>query len=170
MPMGSSFITPFQELLDAYIFERDDLLPRSRVEYETTIRQFLAFLHGRGVHDIGLVGKSSIKEYLAHLENQDLRQVTRRTKVMIVRSFFAWLKEAGLMTADPAQAVEPPERNDKKPRILTDDEVKRLLTIIREPRDQAIVMVLLYTGIKLGEIARLTLADVMVPKRVGQDA
>lgn len=29
---------------------------------------------------------------------------------------------------------------------------------------------LLYTGIKLGEIARLTLADVMVPKRVGQDA
>ena len=44
------------------------------------------------------------------------------------------------------------------------------MTIVREPRDRAIVIVLLHTGIKLGEIARLTLANVMVPKRVGQDA
>jgi len=135
----SSLITPFQELLNAYIFERDDLLPRSKVEYETTIRQFLAFLQGRGVHDIGLVAKSSIKEYLTHLGNQDLSQVTQRTKVMIVRSFFAWLKEAGFVTADPAQAVEPPERNDKQPRILSEDEVKQLLTVVQQPRDRAIV-------------------------------
>ena len=106
---------------------------------EPIVRQFLTFLQGRGVHDIGLVEKSSIKEYLIHLENQDLSQVTRRTKVMIVRSFFSWLKEARFIAADPAQAVEPPERNDKMPRILSKDEVKRLLTVIQQPRDRAIV-------------------------------
>jgi hypothetical protein len=59
---GSRLITPFQGILDAYIAERDDLLPRSKVEYETTVGQFLAFLQGRRVHDLGLVGKSNLKE------------------------------------------------------------------------------------------------------------
>lgn len=89
---------------------------------------------------------------------------------MIVRSFFTWLKAAGFVAADPAQAIEPPERDDKLPRILSEDEIKRLLTVVQRPRDRAIVIVLLHTGIKLEEISRLTLADVTVPKRVSQEA
>lgn len=150
-----SLVEPFQGIMDAYIFERDDLLPRSKVEYETTIGQFLTFLESRGVYELGVVGKEGIlKEYLTHLENQDWSQATRRTKVMIVRSFFTWLKEAGFVATDPAQAVEPPARGDKLPRILTEDEIKRLLTVVQQPRDRAIIMLLLHTGIKLGEIAR----------------
>jgi len=100
---GSRLITPFQGILDAYIFERDDLLPRSKVEYQTTIQQFLVFLQERGVYELGVVGKGILKEYLAYIDNQGLSQATRRTKVMIVRSFFSWLKTAGFVAADAAQ-------------------------------------------------------------------
>jgi hypothetical protein len=54
---GSRLITPFQGIPDAYIFERDDLLPRSKVEYESTIGRFLAFLQSRECMTSGWLGK-----------------------------------------------------------------------------------------------------------------
>jgi site-specific recombinase XerD len=66
--------------------------------------------------------------------------------------------------------VIPPERENIEPRILTEDEIQRLLTVVQRPRDRAIIQLLLGTGIKLGEIVRLTLADIMVPRRISQDA
>jgi site-specific recombinase XerD len=78
------------------------------------------------VYDLGLVGKSILKEYLAYIENQDLSKATRHTKMMIVRSFFTWLKEAGFVAADPISGYRTAGKKDKEPRLLSEDEIKRL--------------------------------------------
>lgn len=54
--------------------------------------------------------------------------------------------------------------------MLSEDEYKRLQAAVRfDPRDQAMVEILLQTGIRLGELSRLRLEDIQLPARITPD-
>jgi len=54
--------------------------------------------------------------------------------------------------------------------VLTEGEYKRLLEAVRhETRDAALVEVLLQTGMRLSELARLRLSDVDLPAKINRD-
>jgi site-specific recombinase XerD len=64
----------------------------------------------------------------------------------------------------------PPAREHKEPRVLTTREYQALLRACsHDIRDAAIIELLLQTGIRLSELARLTLDDVDLRKRVSRD-
>src|SRR2546421_5267982 len=69
-------------------------------------------------------------------------------------------------TGNPAADVVPPDLDPSEPRYLTQQEYERLRRAARhEPRDAAIIELLLQTGIRLSEIAGLRLTDVELPDR-----
>jgi integrase len=64
----------------------------------------------------------------------------------------------GRETGNPAAKLVLPEREWNQPRYLTEQEYRRLLEAVRrEPRDAAIVELVLQTGLRLSEVARLRL-------------
>jgi site-specific recombinase XerD len=71
-PMNASLLPPdFEALLDAYkadYMAARNLSDRTRVEYETDIRQFLSFLADIPLSDIDNIGPSYIRAFLAHLD------------------------------------------------------------------------------------------------------
>jgi site-specific recombinase XerD len=166
-------IPPFREALAAYktgYMAARNLAPRSRKEYEADVGLFLLFLQGLGFESFEQVGANHVEAYLAELDRQNLAGVTRRRKLTIIRTFFAWLKNKGELAANPAQAVAPPQQEDREPRVLSKEEYQRLLSVVQKPRDRAIIQLLLQTGIRLSEIQRLTLSDLDLPKRMTKDA
>jgi integrase/recombinase XerC len=54
--------------------------------------------------------------------------------------------------------------------VLTRDEYRRLLAVIDEPRDRALVQLLLQTGMRLAEAHRLNLADVILPQPIDEQS
>jgi site-specific recombinase XerD len=164
----------FREALDDYrqgYMAARNLAERSRAEYELAVSQFLSFLQGElKVSKLGSIAPKHINAYLAQLDRRGLSGATRRQKLIIIRTFFNWLKTQGLMKANPAEAVLPPQREEKEPRVLSREEYQRLLSVITKPRDRAIVQLLLQTGIRLSEIQQLTTADYELPKRITKDA
>lgn len=76
-------------------------------------------------------------------------------KVHALRSFF---KTVGLGTA---RGLVVPRRGVRMPDYLSEAEVRRLLEAVAEsPRDSAIMHVLAYTGIRVGELCALRADDV----------
>jgi site-specific recombinase XerD len=64
----------------------------------------------------------------------------------------------------PAEDLLPPEREVRPPRVLSEAEYERLRHAARgNTRDAAIIELALQTGIRISEISRLTLTDVIVP-------
>jgi integrase/recombinase XerD len=56
---------------------------------------------------------------------------------------------------------------DSLPRAIDPQDVRRLLAVIQRPRDRAMVLVLLRTGMRIGELLNTTLSDVnMAEKRI----
>ena len=174
MGTNKQLIEPFRQALeeyrDGYMAARN-LAPRSRVIYETDVTQFLHHLQTLKVKDLKDTAPRHIMSYLAELDRQGLTGVTRRRKLIVIRGFFKWLKVNEQVSANPAQHVELPQREEKEPRFLTKAEYERLLSVVQKPRDRAIIQVILHTGMRLSEVQRATLSDLIsFPKRVTKDS
>src|SRR3954464_6226555 len=123
---------------------------RSRREYLTDLQQLVDYLQTIKVLTIQQVQRTHLEGFLAHLDRQALSNSTRRRKLSVLQSFFRFLQESGHRTGNPAQDIVPPALEHNEPRYLTQREYERLRRAVRhEPRDAAIIELVLQTGMKL---------------------
>ena len=84
----------------------------------------------------------------------------------VVRSFFAWTAESGLVDASPAKAVTTKRLSRTPPEFLTEAEKRRLLNELHDRanplarRDRVIFEMFLGTGIRIAELVNLDIDDV----------
>ena len=143
---------------------RRSFAPRTRREYLTDLTQLCKYLSSLGVSTVQRVQRSHLEGFLGHLDRQGLTGSTGRRKLAVMRSFFQFLKVSGYRTGNPAEDVIPPPLEVNQPRYLTQREYERLRWAARhEPRDAAIIELLLQTGLRLSELCRLRLTDVELP-------
>lgn len=155
---------------EQYLAARN-LAPRTRREYANDIGDMIAFIKTKlFLQTPDKVGREHLEAYLAELDRRGFSGTTRRRKVASIRSFFGYLEDAGAIGQSPAHKLIPPEREHRQPRVLTESEYKRLqLACDHETRDAAIIELLLQTGIRLSEVARLTLQRVELPTKITKD-
>jgi|SRR3712207_71695 integrase/recombinase XerC len=144
---------------------------RSRQEYLNDLKDLLSFLTGgQGITDPVKVTKQHLERYLAELDRRGFAGSTRRRKVASIRSFFSFLQDAGIIQLSPALKLIPPERERNEPRVLSEGEYKRLLEAVRgDIRDQAIIELILQTGLRLTEVARLHVNHVSLPSKISKE-
>jgi integrase/recombinase XerC len=145
--------------------------PATRVKYRSDVADLIRFL-GEELHlsQADQVERRHLERYLAELDRRELKGSTRRRKVASIRSWFAFLEQEGLVPLSPAAKLIPPERERYQPRVLSEPEYKRLLAAVHgEIRDEAIIELLLQTGMRLSELARLQVADIELPARIDRE-
>lgn len=105
------------------------------------------------------------------LDDPGLAQESRRQLLKVLRIFYRWcVQEYG--AANPAELLRRIPKRRTLPRVLTGEEVHRLVDVaggvddgftgckvIKNHRDRALVLTVLDTGLRLGEIAGLQVAD-----------
>jgi integrase/recombinase XerC len=110
------------------------------------------------------LGRADVEAFLHHLSGRNLTGVSRARKLAAIRKFFAFLHENGMLQTNPAAAVKGVRREEKEP---AKEQYKAILYEASEsPRDYAIIMTFLQTGIRLSELAGLTLEDVDFENRM----
>lgn len=82
-----------------------------------------------------------------------------------LQQWFAWLVVEGELDADPTAKMQAPIVPEKPVPVLTEDELRRLLASCEgrrlvDRRDMALFRLLIDTGGRLDEVAKLTVADV----------
>lgn len=84
----------------------------------------------------------------------------------VVRSFFAWAAETGLIESNPAGSVATKRLSRTPPKFLTEAEKRRLLKELHDRtsplahRDRIIIELFLGTGIRIAELVNLDIDDV----------
>jgi integrase/recombinase XerC len=131
--------------------------------YQTDLLQFLTFLHETNVLMTSPqdVQKVDVLEYLSHLAKKDLTGIARARKLSAIREYFRFLEGIGLIVKSPTTGVETPKRERNTRQFLRSDEYTKMLSLAgANPRDYAILQVFLQTGIRVSELAHLTINDV----------
>ena len=122
------------------------------------LKDFLKDLNKNHVHEIST---SDLKAFMAKLNADGYTPKSISRKTNSTKTFFRFLKVNDFLTDDPALLLEHPKFEMKPPRILSKLEYRALRDAARDDiRISAIVELLLQTGIRIGELARLTLEDI----------
>jgi integrase/recombinase XerD len=138
--------------------------PATLAAYRKDLHTYVAWLDDRGLTIDG-VTEADLTEYVAHLRAEGRRTSSLKRALVAVRGLHRFLAEEEDGRPDPGAELEVPKVPRGLPKALTEDEVGRILESVvgDEPlarRDRAILEVLYGTGLRVGELAGLSLADV----------
>lgn len=141
---------------------------RARNRSPKTIRSYLeaARLLSEHAHDRELLTltRGDIEEFLAdQLERH--RPTTAAVRFRSLQQFYRWAVEEELIEASPMAGLSPPTIPEQPVAVLDEAQLARLLGCMNsrsfdDRRDTAIVRLFLDTGMRLSEMAGLTLTDI----------
>ena len=103
------------------------------------------------------IGAVHIENWLADLEH--LAPATKRSRLSMVRQFFAWAIRRGYCKRNPGLEVKGPKQQRAIPRALAADAIARVLDAAPDSRGRLIVTLMVQQGLRCCEVSRLTIAD-----------
>lgn len=134
--------------------------------YTNRLRWLSQYLATIGIEDITAVTQPVLEAYSDYQRTRNKQQqdrllssVTVHKCLMDLRTFFSWAREAGIVSESPAAKLAIPRVGRRLPKALKPHQVMRLLQLAMEPREKAIIYVMLDTGVRLSEAAGFDVAD-----------
>jgi integrase/recombinase XerC len=142
-------------------------------EYRRNAAEFLGFLAQRGV-DWRTPDRATVRAYLAGLADRELAASSVAGRLAAARSLYRHALRHGRIATDPLAGVRAPRRPSRLPRVLSVDEAAHLVTApnrgtVRDEalarRDAAMLELLYATGMRISELAGLTLDRLDLARR-----
>ncbi|MEZ2661280.1 tyrosine-type recombinase/integrase [Aneurinibacillus aneurinilyticus] len=140
--------------------------------YMLTLHEFQSFCSERGIIDISEVTPAIIKSYLVHCQkDRKNNPTTRNSKLHHLKIFFNYLEKNDIITdkGNPTKKIEY-AKQEVKIEVFNDNHIKQMLGYYRRIkyrdkslfayRDYSMILVLLGTGIRLGELCNLKWKEV----------
>jgi integrase/recombinase XerD len=129
--------------------------------YRTDLLQLGEFLERRGLAAAS-VGHGELAAFLSEL---GVAPSTLARKVACLRSFYRYLRREGTIEHDPTADLRGPRKPQRLPRVLTREQVARLIEQPRgtDPlalRDRALLELMYACGLRASEAVGLELSDV----------
>ena len=141
------------------------LSANTRQAYERDLRLFCKTLGFKNSDALVNVNREQIIGYMTQLKEKGLAAATIARKLAAIKAFYRFMTAEGYMDANPAEVVEAGTKGIKLPRVLSENEVVRLLnqpdiTTAEGFRDRTMLEVLYATGMRVSELINLTLERV----------
>jgi integrase/recombinase XerC len=116
------------------------------------------------------VTKQTVRDYMVWLMDQRIAKSSITCKLSAVRSFYDYLQKEGLIQENPLEKITSPKQDKKLPSYLTGDEVNKLLlapdiSTTVGLRDRAILELLYASGLRVSELAHLTISRIDMETR-----
>lgn len=158
-------MTGRMQLFLEYLTVELGLSANTRQAYERDLRLFCKTFGFKNSDALVNVSREQITGYMTQLKEKGLAAATIARKLAAIKAFYRFMTAEGYMDANPAEVVEAGTKGIKLPRVLSEDEVVRLLnqpdiTTAEGFRDRTMLEVLYATGMRVSELINLTLERV----------
>ena len=131
----------------------------------TSVRFFLDFYGKSGKNDLKDIERSDLEAFIEHEQDRGLHISSVRTRTASVIAFLHFLIEQDIIPGSCLKKRIRLKLPDTLPRAINSQDMKKLLSMIDDTRDRALVLLLLRTGIRIGEALGLTMNDVDLKDR-----
>jgi site-specific recombinase XerD len=136
---------------------------RTRAAYQRVLREFEAFLGENRGCGVAEAGRRDCLAWI-HTLRGSVAESTVATYASYLHRFYAYMTQVGAFDANPMTLVmeEMDERIDTDParRDVSVPEMRTFVDGITHPLERAVVVTLLKTGLRVGELCNLDLRDV----------
>ena len=160
---------PEKEFLDHLAFVRN-YSPRTVKSYQEDIDKFCAFIFHEGVllEDVDAI---CIRNFLTEELNQGVSKRSCKRRLSSLRHFYKYMLNVGYIKDNPFLLITSPKVPTVYPHALYKEQIEEILKRNAERtdglknRDQAILCLLYYSGIRAAELVDLTVQSVYLRER-----
>lgn len=145
--------------------------PATVIAYESDVVDFSEFLLNEGV-GVNEVNQEVIRQYLTTQLEKKISKRTLRRRIAALRHYYKWRVNNKLTEKNPFLLTESPRVGEHFPSVLYEEDTKALLAANAKRddklmiRDQAILHLLLASGLRASETVALTLQDIDFKNRI----
>lgn len=146
--------------------ELDDFLLRKEFRgcSGQTIRQYRYLLNSYVAwldKDVKQATADDIRAFLTdYAKINNISDRTKDSKRLILRSFYTFLHENGIMKVNPSIAVEPIKYKQKARQPLTDLEVEMVRRVCKGNFEEALFETFFSTGCRVSEVVNMNISDI----------
>jgi integrase/recombinase XerD len=158
---------PAQEHLENYLRHKWRLNhKRSTLQGSfAAVKLFLELYGKSGKKDLKEIERADLEAFLEHVQDAGFKISTVRTKQACLIAFLHFLIEQDVISGSVLKRPIKLKLPEVLPRAMNPADVRKLLSVIDDIRDQALILLLLRTGIRIGEALGLRLNDLDIRDR-----
>jgi integrase len=145
--------------VDAWLPTRHDLRPTTRARLESSLK--IQVLPKFGSTPLVKITNADVRSWVAEMLAEGLSSASVRKAVFALRQCLDAAVADNRLVTNPGVNIPLPSERSKPPRFLSQAEVERLVEAMPK-RYRAMVLVGAYAGLRWGEVAGLTRANVDV--------
>lgn len=140
------------------------LSPHTLEAYERDLSSFVDFAARSGTEEMADLDRTTVRRFVAHLSTKGYAASTVARKVSAVRSFLHDAARRGVIDANPAVGVAQPKKPQNLPKAVPSGAMSSMLDSLDTStpvglRDRAILETLYGCGLRVSELAALTIGD-----------
>jgi integrase/recombinase XerC/integrase/recombinase XerD len=139
--------------------------PRTLASSFTSVMLFLDFYGKSGKRELGEMERVDLEAFIEHEQERGLRISTVRTRLACIIAFLHFLMEQDIVPGSLLKRGIKLKLPEGLPRAMNPADVRKLLCVIDDIRDRALFLLLLRTGMRIGEALGLRLNDLDIKGR-----
>ncbi|UCG66316.1 MAG: tyrosine-type recombinase/integrase [Deltaproteobacteria bacterium] len=140
---------------------------KARTLLSTTgsLMQFLSFFRTSGKRKLEQLSREDLEAFVEDMQDRGLKPETVRTRLCAVYAFVRYGIEQKVLSHELLERKIRLKMPDRLPRAIDPQDVDKLLSVINNTRDRALILLLLRTGMRIGELLNCTVDDVDIQRQ-----
>ena len=127
-----------------------------------TLSGFLAFLQETGITGLETISRKDIANYIDHEQERGLKINSVRNHLQTVYAFLHYLVDNEVLPLEIIYKRIRVKLPEVLPRAIPTEDLKEILAVITPVRNRALILLLLHTGMRIGELLQLKMTDIIL--------
>jgi integrase/recombinase XerD len=163
----SNTTLPGKEHVEAYLrhVTRRNRSAKTLYSIWTSLFFFLGMIGSNGKDSLTDITKGDVEAFVEREQDRGINVTTIRVKLVNVYAFLRYLVEEEIVTPDVIGRKIRLQVPERLPRAMDPDDLRKLLSVIDHTRDRAMIMILLRTGMRIGELLNTKVMDIHIKER-----
>lgn len=133
---------------------------------QISIRLFLRFIQDRqGIIHLAQVSRRSIEAFVEYEQDRGLKPMTVSGRLISIHAFLRFLVEGEVIDPNVLRKKIRIKVPEALPKAIEPENIKVLFAVIDHVRDRAIFLMLLRTGMRIGELLDLKIPEVNLKEK-----
>ena len=150
-----------KEFINYCLFEKG-LSDKTRKSYENDLNVYKNFLNKEKISNVNDIKSDNIKKFIKERNIENTTTIAHN--LTVIKNFHAYLLKEAISKNNPAEFIERPKLRKSLPKVLSEDDVYKLLDInICTPfdyRNKAMLELMYGCGLRVSELINLEINDI----------
>ncbi|MCX5851156.1 MAG: tyrosine-type recombinase/integrase [Deltaproteobacteria bacterium] len=156
-----------KEQVESYLrhVARRNYKPSTLYGILTALELFLGVVRDAGKTRLADITRDDVEAFIEHEQDRGVKITSVRTRLVLVQTFLGYGIDGGFISPSVFGRRIRLQLPACLPRAMEPDDVQRLLAVVDLTRDRAMMLVLLRTGMRIGELLATKMTEVHLRER-----